>query len=174
MPTGRIPRLRRAAQATIKEIERWKEGADLVRHHASAIHDIVLEAACDRWRLACKHHSGGNKLLQIEPPQYRSAISRFYYSMYHAMRACVYLFHEGDDHQEHSKLPQYIPADFPGTDWQQILKDARLARNIADYDPYPMMGRGGWKKQALDLRRRASQLIMESKTYLKSKGCKLP
>lgn len=173
MPTSRISRLRRAAQATIKDIERWKEGVDLEKLQASPIRDIVLEAASDRWRLACKHRSEGNKLLRIEPPRYRSAISRFYYSMYHAMRASVYLFYEGDDYQEHIKLPQHIPADFPGAGWQQILKDARLARNAADYDPYPIIGSGGWKKQALELRVRAGELIKESRTYLNSKGCNL-
>jgi len=93
--------------------------------------------------------------------------------MYHAMRACVYLSNEGDDHQEHSKLPQHIPTDFPSGGWEQILKDARVARNTADYDPYPLLGSGGWKTQALTLRLQAGQLIKESRRYLNSKGCKI-
>jgi len=62
--------------------------------------------------------------------------------MYHALRACAFLFHEGDDYQEHSKLPLQIPKDFDvGIDWQNKLKKARLARNKADYEAYPKSDR---------------------------------
>ena len=28
---------------------------------------------------------------------------------------CAYMFHGGDDYEEHSKLPSHIPTDFPTT-----------------------------------------------------------
>jgi hypothetical protein len=92
--------------------------------------------------------------------------------MYHAMRPCAFLFYQGDDHEEHSQLPLHIPADFPDKSWQSRLKDARLARNVADYDPYPLKG-GGWKKQALTLDSDSEQLVVQARAYLKSNGCKI-
>ena len=40
---------------------------------------------------------------------YRASVSRSYYAMYHAMRAAVFVFHGGDDHQEHKILPAKHP-----------------------------------------------------------------
>ena len=169
--TGHISHLKRVAQARGAEVENWKEGIFLEKTLSCPVQDMLRQAAAARWRLARKHRSEANKLLAFHPPQYRSAISRLYYSMYHAMRACAFLFYEGDDHEDHSKLPLHIPQDFPNKSWQQTLKDARLARNIADYEPYPMGN--GWRRQALALHSQADQLIIEAKTYLTNKGCKL-
>jgi hypothetical protein len=90
--------------------------------------------------------------------------------MYHAMRSCVFIFHDGDDHQEHSVLPLHIPQDFDsGVDWQNKLKNARLARNKADYEPYPKSDRA-WQKTAATIKNDADLLLTASRNYLKSKG----
>ncbi len=80
-----------------------------------------------------------DRLMRARPPMCRVAVGRYYYGMYHAMRAVVYFHVTGDDHEQHSVLPRSMPADFPDADfWKNALKDARLRRNEADYDPYPM------------------------------------
>jgi hypothetical protein len=89
--------------------------------------------------------------------------------MYHAMRACAYLYHKGDDHNAHVVLPLKIPGDFPAAHWQTRLKEAHLARNMADYDPYPMP----WGKLVNKLQQDADDLIKDARTYLKNRGCKI-
>jgi len=112
-----------------------------------------------------------DKLMRSRPAQYRSAISRYYYSMYHAIRAVVYYVHGGDDHQEHTNLPGHLPPDFVDRAlWQNALKDARARRNDADYDPYPLAP-GAWRDVARDLRVRARQLVVLAESYLRWKGC---
>jgi hypothetical protein len=90
------------------------------------------------------------------------------------MRACVFISHEGDDHQEHTKLPLNIPKDFDpgGMNWQTKLKEARLTRNKADYDAYPKSD-GAWHKAALAIKLDADSLLIVARRYLKSKGCNL-
>ncbi|MBI1927864.1 hypothetical protein HYR99_26945 [Candidatus Poribacteria bacterium] len=110
-------------------------------------------------------------MLKSKPPLYRNAISRYYYSMYHAMRACVFVFHGGDDYQEHSKLQSHIPNDFPtGSNWKNILKNARELRNRADYEPYPKSNTT-WKQYALSLKNDADLFLSSTRTYLQNKGC---
>lgn len=89
------------------------------------------------------------------------------------MRACAYIFHAGDDYEEHSKLPLYLPSDLPpGLDYQSILKSARLTRNRADYDPYPKSDKA-WMADALSIKVDADQFLRISRAYLRSKGCNL-
>jgi hypothetical protein len=91
--------------------------------------------------------------------------------MYHTMRAVVFFVERGDDFEEHSKLPGRTPADFPdAATWQNALKDARLSRNAADYDPYPKSDRS-YKKAAEDLSERSVELARASRDYLRSRGC---
>jgi hypothetical protein len=92
--------------------------------------------------------------------------------MYQAMRAAVYIAHGGDDHEEHSKLPSHVPTDFPEQDWQTRLKDARLVRNDADYDPYPVANRD-WAKRAKTMKNEAEILLRLTRAYLNGKGCAL-
>ena len=82
------------------------------------------------------------------------------------MRACAYIFHEGDDHKEHSELPKHVPTDFatPGP-WSTKLKDARLLRNNADYDVYPKSD-NAWRKPALAIKTDADSLLKTAKQYL--------
>jgi len=165
-------RLNRFAAAEKDLIDNWKEGASIASESQTSFDQLIQFAASDRWRLAEKHRSAANKLAALNPPQHRAAISRYYYSMYHSMRACVYVFNKGDDHQAHRVLPKKIPSDFPSPDyWETKLKDALAARNAADYDPYPKAN-SAWRKLALQLQRDASELTILARAYLRKKGCK--
>ena len=114
-----------------------------------------------------------NKLLSSSPPQYRSAVSRYYYCMYHAMRACAFIYHKGDDFEEHRVLPLKLPKDFdPGTNWQNMLKNARLLRNRADYDAYPKSDKA-WRRHAVIIKIDADELLSKAKVFLTGKGCTL-
>jgi hypothetical protein len=91
--------------------------------------------------------------------------------MYHAMRAVSYIANGGDDHQEHSVLPTELPSDLPHkAALANSLKNARLSRNAADYDPYPTAS-SVWRKQAELLKTETKTLMSEAKQYLVSKGC---
>ena len=164
-------RLNRLVRATNEQINYWQEGASLQNDSGQTISQLISNAAADRWRFAYEHRHNANKLLKSKPPLYRSAISRYYYSMYHAMRACVFVFHGGDDHQEHGKLPLHIPGDFPpGPNWQNMLRIARVLRNRADYEPYPKSNIA-WKQDAFDLKTDADLFLSTARAYLQSKGC---
>ena len=107
-------RLIRLAEATNAQINHWKEGVSLQKDSGRTIPELISKAAADRWHFAYEHRHDANKLLNSKPPLYRSAVSRYYYSMYHAMRACVFVSHQGDDHEQHSELPKYklsFPSD---------------------------------------------------------------
>ena len=130
----------------------------------------MSKAAADRWHFAYEHRHNANKLLKSKPPLYRSAISQFYYSMYHAMRACVFVSHQGDDYEQHGALPKYVLNDSSfDFNWQNILKDARELRNRADYDPYPKSNTA-WKQDALDLKKDADLFLSTTRAYLQKKG----
>ncbi len=164
-------RRNRLAKATQNQIEDWKEGVSLQNDSGLTISQLISNTAADRWRFAYENRHNANKLLRSRPPLYRSAISRYYYSMYHAMRACVFVNYQGDDYEQHSKLPQHIPDDFPSSPyWQNILKDARNVRNRADYEPYPKSNTA-WKPNALQLKNETDLLLSTTRTYLRSKGC---
>lgn len=166
-------RLNHVAKAKRAAIAAWKEGASLERDTAKSIDSILLRVASARWRLADSFRKQANRLMEVSPSLYRSAISRYYYAMYHALRACVFLENGGDDHEDHSKLPTQIPATLnPGVDWQTKMKDARITRNDADYDAYPQRD-GAWKVQAHDIKADATALLTLTKTFLKNKGCTL-
>jgi hypothetical protein len=98
--------------------------------------------------------------------------------MYHAIRACAFIYRGGDDFEDHMKLPQHIPPDFGppivtlATDWGSKLKDARLARNGADYDAYPK-STSFWRQQATVTGLHAIQFLDATRAYLRSKGCKI-
>ena len=166
-------RLIRLAEATNVEINYWKEGVSLQKDSGRTIRELISKAAADRWHFAYEHRHDANKLLRSKPPLYRSAISRYYYSMYHAIRACVFVSHGGDDHQEHRELPLYIPRDFPPEpNWQNMLRNARVLRNRADYEPYPKSNKA-WRLHAFRLKKNADLLLSTTRTFLQNKGCTL-
>ena len=169
LPNNRLIRLTKATNA---QINYWKEGVSLEKDSGRTIPELMSKAdAADRWYFAYEHRHNANKLLNSKPPLYRSAISRYYYSMYHAIRACVFVSHSGDDYQDHGKLPLHIPADFPsGANWENMLRNARVLRNRADYEPYPKSNTA-WKQDALNLKKDADLFLSTTRTYLQNKRC---
>lgn len=164
--------LRRVVEASKIQLAAYKEGVYLTTTSGWSIDDLRHEATSDRMELA-RHFLGvGDKLLRVRPAQHRSAISRYYYCMYHALRAVVFFQHEGDDHESHSALPGHVPKDFPNSAvWSNDLKSARENRNSADYDPYPP-AHTSWQAMAKDLGLQAPSLLAISEAYLRGKGCK--
>lgn len=166
-------RLRRISQSPKDTIALWKEGASLVADSGHQIDALLLVVASDRWKLSKQFNNQGKRLMLLQTPACRSAISRFYYSMYHAARACVFLETKGDDHERHSELPLHLPSALKTpTNWQTILKNARLLRNRADYESYPKT-ENSWKSEALAIQTNAANLLVDSKVFLISKGCTL-
>lgn len=155
-------------------IRSWNEGVSLVKDSGRTVTELLEKVAADRWIFASTQRAHAKILMRQKPPLYRSAISRHYYAMYHAMRACVFLSNPGDDHEDHNKLPLHIPPDFDqqSVNWQAKLKDARLARNRADYEPYPKANTA-WQAVALTIQSDAEDLLRVSRLYLRKKGCSL-
>lgn len=163
--------LRRVAEANKNTFAQYKEGVYLATTASRTLEDMRHQVTADRLILANHFLQAGHRFVKMRPPQYRSAISRFYYAMYHSMRAVVYFTTGGDDHQEHGVLPKHTPGDFPNcTIWENQLKNARTMRNSADYDPYPDAP-GDWRSIARDLGVEAVALVRLAEGYLKQKGC---
>ncbi len=164
-------RLKRIGEAPAVLLGNWREGVSLAGDSGLSIDTLKLGVAVARWKLAAEYRRDAKKLARLPSPPFRSVISRFYYAMYHSMRAACYVFHDGDDHESHSDLPLHIPNDFPNAaTWKNTLKGARLARNAADYDPYPKSS-NIWQKRAEAIRKDAEALFAETRNYLRSKGC---
>lgn len=164
-------RLVRVAKAKNGHLRLWREGANLVQQGGQPVDDLLKLAAVARWRFAYALRGEGNRGLRLTPPMYRFAVTRFYYAMYHAMRAVMFVEYDGDDHEQHNVLPTKEVANIPqATGWQNKLKDARTYRNQADYDPYPLSD-VAWRDAALQLRAHANELLILSRTYLSTKGC---
>lgn len=169
--TDHTRRLLRVGKAKKDQLAEWAEGVSLSSTFGLTIHDLKLKAATERWKLALEHRREGNLLLALPRPPYRAVVSRFYYVMYHAMRAACFLHHAGDDFEAHSDLPKNLPSDFPQVaTWSNNLKGARLNRNAADYDPYPK-SQIVWRRRADTVKADAGLLLTEVRAYLKSKGC---
>jgi uncharacterized protein (UPF0332 family) len=175
MPKILLPkRFLRVSTATSATIQFGKEGISLTQDSGQTLDQLLAKVAADRWKFASSQYAHARQLMKPSPGLYRSAISRYYYAMYHAMRACVFISNSGDDHEEHSKLPLHIPPNFDpgGRDWQGKLKSARLDRNRADYEPYPK-NNVAWRKTALTLQSDAAELLKVARQYLRGKGCAL-
>lgn len=163
--------LRRVTASTKKQLLSFAEGVYLVTITGRTIDDLQHQATADRLGLARSFLGTGDKLMRTRPPQFRSAISRYYYAMYHGLRAVVFFVYGGDDQEKHAVLPGHIPSDFPDNDvWGNALKDARVYRNAADYDPYDIDGTS-WRLIARGLSVEASQLLRVSEKYLRQRGC---
>lgn len=163
--------LRKIATATRREHADFDLGVWLASTSARSLDDLREQAVVDRLTFAYDFLATANKLYSSRPQQNRSAISRYYYSMYHALRAAAFYSHRGDDYESHSSLPSKLPDDFPAKQyWANSLKSARENRNSADYDPYPVKGIT-WRTMATDLRGEAPRVLTAVEQYLKSKGC---
>jgi uncharacterized protein (UPF0332 family) len=171
LPRKRFLRVSMAASDTIKS---WKEGISLAQDSGQTLDKLMAKVAADRLAFAYSQYAHARKLMKSTPGLYRSAISRYYYAMYHAVRACVFISNSGDEYEAHSILPSHIPPNFDptGRDWQGVLKSARFDRNRADYEPYPK-NNGAWRKTAMALQSDAADLLKVARLYLRGKGCAL-
>lgn len=144
-------------------------GASLAARTGLDVNKIRLKAANDRAMLAAAFLKEA-KYVAANGGMNRTVVSRAYYAMYHAARAITFLSYGGDDHQEHSTLPGKLPRDFPeSAQWQNALKNARLERNKADYDPYPRSD-ADFGAAALALLLEAKLLVTAAKAYIRSKS----
>lgn len=153
-----------------EKLDSLAAGASLVQRTGYQIKELRNKAAVDRLALARALLRDAIAAMQANPVLYRTAVSRSYYSMYHALRAAAYLHHGGDDHEQHTVLPSKIPDDFPDKkDWENTLKSARYERNRADYDPYPRNA-SEFAATAQGLVKLASDLLPIARSYLRSKA----
>ncbi|MGE3066876.1 MAG: HEPN domain-containing protein, partial [Hyphomicrobiaceae bacterium] len=117
--------------------------------------------------------NSAKRFQRLRPPSFRDSVSRSYYSMYHAARTVTYVFHRGDDHEEHNALHKALPDDLPNVDqWRNDLKAARLRRNEADYEPYPKPD-GDFAAIGKSQLTNAATFLIVTETYLKAKGCRI-
>ena len=156
-----------------RDLDQWALGLKACEISGKTLDELVKVACRDRIALADSMLQAAKKLARMRPPHFASSVSRAYYSMYHSARAVAFIGNRGDDFQEHSKLPSAIPVDFPDRDrWENELKNARLARNAADYDPYgdsvsPLA------HVATQLEKSAAEFILACKAFLNGRGVQL-
>ncbi|MEV1052134.1 hypothetical protein [Streptomyces sp. NPDC049887] len=129
---------------------------------------LLQQVVSDRLLLAGGHLRAGDALLFTS--QYRSAISRFYYAMYQAARAITFAETKGDDHERHNVLPRRLPANIDSpTAREAELVDARLLRNQADYDVYPIK-ESDWEGDARALSATAANFVQMCEAFALSNG----
>lgn len=152
-------------------LSNWREGVSIEDRTGAEIQELFERVVADRMDLAYRCRRSGKRVLDSAPPMYRDAIGRFYYAMYHSMRAVVYFVNRGDDFEAHSELPQRVPDDFPNVStWKNSLKNARENRNRADYDASPK-AENAWRSMAVQLESDADSLLPLARQYLRQKGC---
>ena len=98
MPRARAQDLLLVSKSHKKTIDLWKAGASLEERTGYAIDVLRSKAAIDRIELSQKLRLAANAAARGSNPSFRSATSRAYYSMYHALRATAFFVHGGDDH----------------------------------------------------------------------------
>lgn len=164
-------RLRRVAKLTAKEVLLLKEGVSIEAALSRTMSDALQQVVADRIVLAESFLQTAETLRRSRSDLSRAAIARYYYSMYHAMRAVSFHHQGGDDHEAHSNLfAKGVPNDFPNAVMaRNYLKDARLLRNEADYDPYPQSS-AYFKSEVKRLAPLSASFVSDSRTYLVSKG----
>lgn len=171
MPRARAQDLLRVAKSKHETIDLFKAGVSLEKRTGYDIDILLSKATVDRIELSQRLRRAAEAATKGTHRSFRSATSRAYYSMYHALRATAFFAHKGDDHEAHSKLPSGIPSDFPDRDnWENDLKNARYERNRADYDPYPKNDLM-FEPIAIQLIQKAEALLPIVRSYLKKSGC---
>lgn len=162
--------LRFLSELSTARMQDLSAGHSLVSRTGYTIEELVAKVAIDRLQLAAALHREARAALQRRPPSYRNAISRAYYAMYQTFRGVVFFRTGGDDHEKHTVLPQHLPTDFPAVSfWENALKNARLERNRADYEPYPRNDLA-FGKRAKDICKQSQQLRSVARAYLRGKG----
>jgi hypothetical protein len=164
-------RLLHVSKSLARDVELLKEGVSLSVTFARSIDDLIDEVAVDRLNLADEFLRMADILRRSRSDLARAAVARYYYAMYHAMRGVSFYSTRGDDHEAHSVLfDKGIPSDFPNANSaKNDLRDARLRRNEADYDPYPAASTH-FKGVLQSLAPTARTFVANSRTYLRAKG----
>lgn len=159
---------RKAAQ--IGFLKKWEHGLGQLY---TSCDDAIAEVVKGRMVLAADFLDLAQLHLRQNPKRYRAAVSRGYYSLYHASRAVVFVENAGDDYQDHSVLPKHLPATFPAReDWREKLKDARLLRNQADYEPFEPID-SSFMNDAKKCVDEAKDFYSLAKSYISIKGITL-
>jgi uncharacterized protein (UPF0332 family) len=162
--------LLRVSKAPKKSLQLFVEGVSLEATFGVSIEDLTHRVTADRLHLGEHFLSVANRMRRSRSQDWRSVIGRYYYSMYHGMRAVCFYSFGGDDNEQHTKISSFIPEDFPQRDLRaNELKDARLRRNEADYDPYPTDATQ-FRAPALALQLTANNFVGECRRYLTAKG----
>lgn len=156
--------LQSVAQGTIQQIAALP--ASIGRNFRT--NDLLRQIVSDRLELAGDHLRTADTLVQLAA--FRSSISRYYYAMYHGARAICFGYHKGDNYQKHSVLPNNLPLNFPNiARWANELNNARLVRNMADYDLYPRAS-SDWQNDSVSLSVAASEFLAECENFAMSAG----
>lgn len=136
--------------------------------HPFPLATLIKQVTTDRLVLAGTHLRMGDR--HIFDLQFRQAISRHYYSMYHAARGIVFAEVHGDDYQLHSVLPKHLPPGLPDVaKRQRELTDARLLRNQADYDVYPIV-LSDWEADARRVAAIAADFVQTCEDFAQANG----
>jgi len=144
--------------STLKSVQvKGYSSGSAAGRHPFPLAVLIKQVVSDRLVLAGDRLRDGDRL--ILGMNYRSAISRHYYAMYHSARAVVFAEENGDDHEKHSVLPRHLPSSMSNvSQYENELTDARLLRNQADYDIYPI-GDASWEVEARSLAVTAARFV---------------
>ncbi|WP_280433060.1 HEPN domain-containing protein [Nocardia brasiliensis] len=135
--------------STLKSSQLLLYSSNTAGRHPFPLAVLIRQVVSDRLVLAGDRLGDGDRLILAK--NYRSAISRHYYAMYHAARAIVFAEEKGDDHEKHNVLPRHLPPSMSNVgQYENELTNARLLRNQADYDIYPS-GDAAWEVEARSL-----------------------
>ncbi|MFG2538719.1 HEPN domain-containing protein [Streptomyces sp. NPDC048511] len=128
----------------------------------------MRQVVADRLLLAGEKLRAGDHLLI--GGEHRSAISRHYYAMYQAARAIVFAETGGDDYERHNILPRNLPPSLEDSAKREAeLTNARLLRNQADYDVYPLSD-SDWETDARSLASTAANFVQICETFASTNG----
>ena len=126
------------------------------------------QVTSDRFLLAAEHMRAGDTLLAANG--YRTSIGRHYYAMYHSARAISFAHHGGDDFENHTKLSRNLPSTIVDcVDRETELTAARLLRNEADYETYPVSATA-WQLEAIALSATAATFLQHCETFALENG----
>jgi uncharacterized protein (UPF0332 family) len=169
--TAAEQRLQRITKLDKKTASIMSEGIGHESALARSLADAMAQTVADRLRMADDFLAMAEVLMRSRHDMARPAIARYYYAMYHAMRAAAYQHHKGDDFESHSALSSKgVPPDYPHSAVaSNDLRNARLLRNEADYDQYPADNKY-FKTQARSLRPVAIQFVAIARQYVTTKG----
>ena len=98
--------------------------------------EVIREVALNQLHLAEEFLDAAQRIPSDMLVDHRVAVCRSYYAMYQAARSVVFA-HAREDIDDHIKLPQNLPDDFPNRQhWVERLRFWRVKRNDLDYSPY--------------------------------------